>query len=419
VGILRALFGPAKPLARPYVDEGLALTKTLIEECDLSDWASGTPELTQDEARALDRGLNSFQALADAEARKAGNAKMMFHPEAIEPMQRTLGADALRSLAGEGWTMGFGWDLEGPCPEDWQARVSTYLKAWAMNLDPDALVEMAQLLALAGYNSEAREAARIVADRFASYAPRFFAGSNNPRLVNGITERAREVMSEISEPRLLVHGLNREDSVLAIWKLLFSPTLQGHLGAERSLEWTRSLVAKVAVGDRIAFSAQYKDLVPEVKGALSSCPKPSLANPPWSMVSLDMRIGLIPWVTPAFDEGFMILLKNGSALEEHFGVVLPFAYFLSGGPGNSRETAFRVCAPTSAVRASAEHWLMRGYLARREQGRHSTIEDEAGKRFNVHWYIDQDGSEKQMFFETTLSFGREEEDFAEFLKEGL
>jgi hypothetical protein len=129
-----------------------------------------------------------------------------------------------------------------------------------------------------------------------------------------------------------------------------------------------------------------------------------------------MRLGLVPWVTPTFDRGFAILLEHGSALEKRFGEVLPFAFFLRGGPGDSRQTAFRVCAPSNAVRASAEHWLMRGYLNRREEGPHATLApDEAGRTFSLHHYIDENGTKKNILFETTVSFGREEEDFSDFL----
>lgn len=136
-------------------------------------------------------------------------------------------------------------------------------------------------------------------------------------------------------------------------------------------------------------------------------------------MSLDMRLALIPWVTPAFDRALATLLQNGSALEKHFGDVLPFAFFLRGGPGCSRETAFRVCAPMNAVRASAEHWLMRGYLTRQKEGSHASISDTAGQTFSVHHYVDPHGLEKQAFFETTDSFGREEEDFQDFLHDAL
>lgn len=415
MGLLKALFGPATPPAKPYVDEGLALTKRLIGLLNLPDWASGTPTFTKREIEAIDRELNSFQRMADGEARKDGHSQMLFHPEVIGTMQRTFGGEALRRLAGPG--LDIGWDIDGDCPEDWRTRVSTYLKAWAMKLDPDALLEMAQLLALAGYKSEGREAARIVADRFAAYSPRFFVGVNDPGLVESITERARDVVSEISKPRLLLLGLNGEESILAIWKLLFSPTLQKHFGSGNSLDWTKKLIAHFADGNEKAYSSQYNSLIPEVKAAMSRFPSFSISNPPWSMVSLDMRVGMIPWVTPMFDRGFGIFLENCCALEKHFGDVLPFAFFLRGGPGESRATAFRVCAPTNAVRVGAEYWLMRAYLDRQDDGPHATLApDEADRTFSVHNYLDKDGIHKKIFFETTDSFGREEEDFAEFLQ---
>lgn len=222
------------------------------------------------------------------------------------------------------------------------------------------------------------------------------------------------------ETHLLLHGLNGEDSLRAIWKLLFSPALLKHFGSNQSLEWTKELITTFAEGNQTAFSAQYSSRLPEVKAATSSRPKHSMSNPPWSMMSLDMRLGLIPWVTPAFESAFAILLQNGSALEKHFGNVLPFAFFLRGGPGDTQEAAFRVCAPSSAVRASAEHWLMRAYLSRREKESHATLApDEAGRTFSLHRHIDQHGMQKRLFFETTDSFGREEKDFSEFLHDAL
>jgi len=218
--------------------------------------------------------------------------------------------------------------------------------------------------------------------------------------------------------RALLFGLNGEESTIALWKLLFSPPLRKHFGSDWSLEWSGRLVASFAQGKRAAFSDQYNRLAPQVKAALAGYSKYSMTNPPWSMVSLDMLIGLIPWVTPVFDRGLAILLSEGSALEKQFGVVLPFAFFLRGGPGDSKETAFRVCAPTQAVRASAEHWLMRAYLWRRKEGMHTSLKDDTGRTFSMHTYTDQDGAEKDVFFETTDSFGREKEDFQQFLRDG-
>jgi hypothetical protein len=60
---------------------------------------------------------------------------------------------------------------------------------------------------------------------------------------------------------------------------------------------------------------------------------------------------------------------------------------------------------------------MRGYLDRRGEGSHATLApNEAGRTFSLHHYIDQHGTNKGIFFETTGSFGREEEDFRELLQ---
>jgi hypothetical protein len=107
---------------------------------------------------------------------------------------------------------------------------------------------------------------------------------------------------------------------------------------------------------------------------------------------------------------------DDTAIEKHFGDVLPIAFIASGGPGDSEDTAFRICAPNGPVRASAEHWLMRAYLRRREEGMHATLgSDATGQRFSMHEYTDQFGMRKRVFFETTDSLGREEDDFSEFV----
>jgi hypothetical protein len=156
----------------------------------------------------------------------------------------------------------------------------------------------------------------------------------------------------------------------------------------------------------------------QVGKTLQKEPKPSLERPPWAMISLDMRIGLIPWVTPIFDQFLLALFSSGTAFEKHFGDVLPVAFITKGGPGDSKATAFRICAPSGPVRAGAEHWLMRAYLWRREHGFHASLApDEDGRTFSMHGYTDLEGVEKTIFFETTESFGREQDDFLQFLHE--
>lgn len=141
-----------------------------------------------------------------------------------------------------------------------------------------------------------------------------------------------------------------------------------------------------------------------------------MKNPPWAMLSLDLRFAMIPWATSGFDRSLLHLFSTGTAIDKHFGDILPLAFITSGGPGDSKETAFAFARRMGPARASAEHWLMRAYLQTREEGIHSTIlSDATGQTFSMHGYTDQDGIEKRVFFETTESSGREEEDFLEFL----
>lgn len=216
--------------------------------------------------------------------------------------------------------------------------------------------------------------------------------------------------------RSLLHGLNDEDSVIAIWKLLFSPQLQKHFGSDWSLDWTHKLAANFFKGDKAAFCEQYNSLLPQVKEAMSGLPKYSIANPPWSMVSLEMHLGMIPWVTLIFDRVLWMLLAEGSALEKRFGEVLPFAFFLRASQGDSMQTAFRVCAPSQAVRSGSEYWLMRAYIWKLQIGMHASLTQKGSNRtFSMHRYTGRDGVRRDIYFETTDSLGRETADFLEFL----
>jgi hypothetical protein len=162
-----------KQPARPYPDQGVALTKKLIDLLNLSDWITGVPDYTELEMRALGRVLQNAASPAD---------------------QRKSASEALHDLAGKNRE---DWDT---CPDDWRVRVSTYLKAWAMQLDPGVLLDMSRLLAIAGYGDEARDAAAIVATGFPIYAPRFFAGTADLQRVEEIARRAR-VIQELNGRR--------------------------------------------------------------------------------------------------------------------------------------------------------------------------------------------------------------------------
>jgi hypothetical protein len=105
-----------------------------------------------------------------------------------------------------------------------------------------------------------------------------------------------------------------------------------------------------------------------------------------------MVLGTFPWVTPLFDRFLFLFFQKGSATFRG-QEILPMAYVLSGGPGDTKDTAIRICAPSNAARVSAEYWLRRGYIWTREEGPHFTLEpDENGRQFSQHCYTDTSGA---------------------------
>lgn len=215
----------------------------------------------------------------------------------------------------------------------------------------------------------------------------------------------------------LLYGLNSDESLIAFWKLLFSPSLRKHFGSEHSLQWCEKLIESFHAGDHAAFSARCVTMAAEGEAASSNQPPLSIENPPWAMLSLDMRIGMVPWANPIFGRFLLLFLATGST-NWRGKPVLPIAFVTSGGPGDSKETAIRIGAPSNDARVSAEYWLMRGFLWRREEGPHfSLAPDEQGRTFSMHDYTDKSGQQKSIYFDTTDSFGREQDDFHKFLLE--
>jgi hypothetical protein len=97
---------------------------------------------------------------------------------------------ALKSLADYQWR----WADE--LPPNWKDCVSSYLKAWASVFDPNALLDLADLLVRAGCQSEAKQAYQVVL-LFPTYADTFFGKQQSPGLVEGIVNRAKEALQEI------------------------------------------------------------------------------------------------------------------------------------------------------------------------------------------------------------------------------
>ncbi len=216
-----------------------------------------------------------------------------------------------------------------------------------------------------------------------------------------------------------LYGLNPDECLLAFQRLLFNPSLQRQFGDQQSLQFCEQLIDAFHTGDQAAFNAHYSSMTAQVKAATSALPRPSIDNPPWVMMSLDMLTGMIPWQTPMFERFLFLFLSTGSVMWKG-KPVLPIAFVLSGGPGDSKQSAIRICAPSSIVRVSAEYWLKRAYLWIRVDGPHATLSpDEHGRQFSLHSYKDGSGEKKQLYFDTTNSFGRENAHFLEFLHQDV
>jgi hypothetical protein len=181
------LVGAKKP-PQPYVDAGMHLLRNLIHSLRLEGWESLLPVYSAAEIEVIEAELASFQRMANEEMR--GNA--VFHPEIIE-IQRPLVATALQNFAARDWR----FTEQKELPADWKLRVSTYLKAWAGGLNPNSLIEMAEMLMKAGYKTEAKAALEVVL-LFPSYADKFFGGSDSSRaLANGIVNQAKEKINAL------------------------------------------------------------------------------------------------------------------------------------------------------------------------------------------------------------------------------
>ena len=191
MSLLRKLFGapPTQPAARPYVDAGVRLTHRIVESLKLQGWEIGDqgiqPVYTQDEMDAINEGLARFQRLADSTM----GGRAVFHPDAAGEVQRKCAGDALEELAGGTWK----FSAKDTVPEDWRLRISTYLKAWACQLNPQVLLDMAEMLAHAGYKTEAKEALEVVL-LFPSYSRRYFGSADTSELVNSIVEEATKTL---------------------------------------------------------------------------------------------------------------------------------------------------------------------------------------------------------------------------------
>ena len=177
MGFLGKLFG-----TQNYVDSGVQLTLKIVESLSLTGWQTYTHEETDAINGKLSGLKRSFNEYAGGE--------VDFH-EAAEGIQRMFIAEALHELAGKGLLHKRTYRRE-----DWKDRVSTYLKAWVCNFDAPVFLDMAELLAEAGYKDEARQALQVVL-LFPSYALKKWGSRPDDLLVRSIVEDAQEALENL------------------------------------------------------------------------------------------------------------------------------------------------------------------------------------------------------------------------------
>jgi len=157
-----------------YLESGALLTKTIPEALSMGEWRYGPPPYTAEEGAAIDRSLSLFQTAAD----RIVAGKAVVHPGITNSIQGSLIAEGLEALGRE--------------HSDWQSRVSAYLKSWMAHPNPSVLLEMADILAKAGYKGEAKRTYETVL-LFPSYATVFF-GRGAEELAGLIVEQARSAL---------------------------------------------------------------------------------------------------------------------------------------------------------------------------------------------------------------------------------
>lgn len=198
--VLGSFLGKLREPKKVYTDQGVLLTKRLIDLLELRDWKGGLPIYRYEETRAIDREMGDFQLMADKEI----GGKAGFHPDAVQVVLRISAAQGLADLADQDWLVLDEADnlKVDHFPSDWKDRISTYLKAWASGLDPDVLIHLSQLLILAGYKGEAKDILGLVLSDFPAFAPRFFAEAGlSPAQVklqvDAVSDRAWKVLRAV------------------------------------------------------------------------------------------------------------------------------------------------------------------------------------------------------------------------------
>lgn len=168
-----------------YQDAGMKLIADLISSLELPGWGADLlPVYTSEEITAIDRGLEQFQKLANQELGGSEPGIATFHPDAAPQIQRTIASQSLNSYAD------LAWQFSDHLPANWKLVASTYLKAWASNLEPQSLQRVGELLLKADCKAAAKKAFNVIL-LFPHYAKNLY-GNDSRDLTDRIVETAKQ-----------------------------------------------------------------------------------------------------------------------------------------------------------------------------------------------------------------------------------
>jgi hypothetical protein len=179
MGILRDMFGKKATPSNLYVEYGFKLVHKLATKLKLSGF-DGQIAYSMKEQEALDKSRLKV---------RDDDSDVKFHPQAgelVAGIYRSYAATALKDLADENWL----FTDQDVLPSNWKEKLATYLKSFAADLSPLAMNEVAVLLVVAGYKTEAKEAYNVIL-QYPDYA-RLTQGKYEPLEV---VEEAREQLS--------------------------------------------------------------------------------------------------------------------------------------------------------------------------------------------------------------------------------
>jgi hypothetical protein len=168
---------------RLYQDAATKLVHEVVALLELTDWTEFPPQYRADEVEAINREFTNWNRMADAKAEreKGPGAKMVFHPDVIEPTQRLIIASALSSHA-------MRCEMESRHRE----AISSDLKSWLISLSPYSLLNIGRILAEMNLRGKARETYQLLVDASYRNCPEWSKESSF------VAERAKEQLAELA-----------------------------------------------------------------------------------------------------------------------------------------------------------------------------------------------------------------------------